>query len=160
MNDEWRQLAGSALDEVTDGAIVRQSIVVEQYLPPDGSLRIQADAFARECIHTLYGQSLAEGLRRFGFNKGVACLGGDDAHRGGTIDVTYPGPVISNTRAVEAAAVAGERESTTHAPLPPGGMGILVSALGSDPRPGCPSPGRPTREKVRCYTPPADDLMP
>ena len=93
-NGEWRRFSGAALDEIVDGSTVAQAIVIDQYLPADGSLRIQADAFARECIQTAYGQSLAKGLERLGLNKGILCLGADEAHAAGRIDVTYAGPTF------------------------------------------------------------------
>lgn len=97
VNGEWRRFAGAALDEIVDGSTVTQSIVVDQYLPADGALRVQADAFARECIQTAYGQSLAAGVARFGLLKGILCLGADEAHAAGRIDVTYPGPEFGAT---------------------------------------------------------------
>ena len=93
-NGEWRRFSGAALDDIVDGSTVAQSIVIDQFLLADGSLRIQADAFARECIQTAYGQSLAKGLERLGLNKGILCLGADEAHTAGKIDVTYPGPTF------------------------------------------------------------------
>jgi hypothetical protein len=93
-NGEWRRFSGAALDDVVDGSTVTQPIVFDQFLPADGSLRIQADAFARECIQTAYGQSLADGLARLGLTKGIACLGGEEAHAAGKIDVTYQAPTF------------------------------------------------------------------
>jgi hypothetical protein len=92
VNGEWRRFSGSALDEVVDGSVVPQSIVLEQYLAADGALRIQADAHSLDCIDTIYGHSLAEGLERFGLGKGITCLGAGTAHSAGEIDVTYSGP--------------------------------------------------------------------
>jgi hypothetical protein len=112
VNGEWRRFSGSGLDEVVDGAVVPQSIVVEEYLPADGALRVQADAFARECIHTLYGQPLADGLEQFGLIKGIQCLGLDEAHVGGRVDVTYAGPEFgageSGSQSYETRSVGGE----------------------------------------------------
>jgi hypothetical protein len=91
-NGEWRRFSGPELDTVADGSIVPQSIVLDEFLPADGTLRIQSDAFARECIQTMYGNSLANELKRLGIVKGINCLGLDERHFAGTIDVTYPGP--------------------------------------------------------------------
>jgi hypothetical protein len=92
VNGEWRRFSGSDLDQVVDGSVVPQSIVLEQYLPADGNIRIQADAYAHDCIDTVYATSLADSLVRFGLNKGIVCLGAGTAHFGGEIDMTYPGP--------------------------------------------------------------------
>jgi hypothetical protein len=92
VNGEWRRFSGSALDVVTDGSIVPQSIVLDQYLPAGGTLDVHADAFSRECIDTAYAHSLADELVRFGLLKGIQCLGADEAHSAGAVDVSYPGP--------------------------------------------------------------------
>ena len=111
-NGEWRRFSGSALDEVVDGAIVPQALVIDEYLPADGTLRIQSDAFARECIQTMYGTSLATDLVRFGLNKGILCLGADERHFAGTVDVIYPGPDfgvgVSGTQVYETYSTGGE----------------------------------------------------
>jgi hypothetical protein len=112
VNGEWRRFSGPELDTVTDGSIVPQSIVLDQYLPAGGALAVHADAFARECIDTAYAHSLADGLARYGLLKGIQCLGADEAHSGGAVDVSYPGPDFgagpSGTQTYETQSVGGE----------------------------------------------------
>jgi len=92
VNGEWRRYTGAALDDVATGSTIPQSLVFEQYLPTTGSLRVQADAFADECIDTAYGHSLADGLKRLGLDKGILCVGADGSHDAGRVDETYPAP--------------------------------------------------------------------
>jgi hypothetical protein len=92
VNGEWRRFSGSDLDTVADGDVIGQAITYDQYLAPDGELRVQADAFSRECINTRYGQSLASGLDRLGLQKGIICIGADESHSGGAIDEMYAAP--------------------------------------------------------------------
>jgi len=112
VNGEWRRYSGPALDDVVDGSVVPQAITYEQYLPADGALRVQADAFARECINSAYAHSLADGLKRYGLTKGLICLGGDESHAAGRIDVTYPGPDFGagpgGTQTYETQSTGGE----------------------------------------------------
>ncbi len=89
VNGEWTELTG--LDDVDSGASFPQAIVVDQYLPDDGSLHVEAVTRAHECINTMYAKSLAEGLVELGFNKGVICLA-TEARDPGAIDVTYGAP--------------------------------------------------------------------
>src|SRR5262245_39464591 len=84
MNGEWRQLPGLA--GVQGPTVVPYDLVLDQYLPPDGTLRLQADGFSRECIDAMYGTSLAFGLQQLGLVKGLQCLA-STAHRPGSIDV-------------------------------------------------------------------------
>jgi hypothetical protein len=111
VNGEWRRFSGPELDEVVDGSIVPQSIVVDQFLRAGGTLRIQGDAFARECIQTAYANSLATELQHFGLTKGLVCLGADEAHAAGKLDVTYPGPdfgAAAGTQTYETQSTGGE----------------------------------------------------
>jgi hypothetical protein len=121
-NGEWRRFSGSGLDQVVDGSIVPQALVVEEYLPADGGLRIQSDAFALECIQTLYGKSLATDLTRFGLSKGILCLGADERHFAGTIDVTYPGPDFG-------AGVAGPQPYETQSTGGQGGTCSITTSI-------------------------------
>jgi hypothetical protein len=89
VNGEWQELAG--LDTVSTGDVVPETLVYDQYLPPDGAVHLVADGAAHECVDTMYGKSLATGLAALGFTKGLACLN-STAHRPGTIDVSYLGP--------------------------------------------------------------------
>jgi hypothetical protein len=92
VNGEWRRFAEVPLAHAATGDVIPQSITFDQYLPADGTLRVQADAFARDCIDTAYGQPLADGLTRLGLSKGIICLGAGTAHPAGKVDVTYAGP--------------------------------------------------------------------
>jgi hypothetical protein len=89
VDGEWQELAG--LSSVSTGDVVRQSLGWDQYLPPDGALRLLANGVGHECIDVMYGQSLAADLAILGLNEGLACLG-SVAHAAGAIDVSYPGP--------------------------------------------------------------------
>src|SRR5262249_16718179 len=113
VNGEWRRFTGAALDQVSDGAVVAQSATWDQYLASDGKLRVQADAYAKDCIDTAYGQPLSDGVAHLGLVKGILCLGDGTAHPAGRVDVTYPGPDF-------AAGSAGTQ--TSHAQCP-GGQG-------------------------------------
>jgi hypothetical protein len=117
VNGEWRRFTGAVLDHVDSGDTLAQSIVVEQYLPADGALRVQADAFSRECINTSYGTSLADSLARLGLVKGLVCLGADESHAAGKIDVSSPGPDFG----------AGPGGSTTYETRSVGGEGGTCS---------------------------------
>jgi hypothetical protein len=117
VNGEWRRFTGPVLDHVGSGDTLAQSIVMEQQLPADGTVRIQADAFARECINSVYGTSLAADLERFGLGKGLVCLGADEAHAAGKIDVSYPGADFG----------AGPSGSTTYETQSIGGEGGTCS---------------------------------
>ena len=92
VNGEWRRFSGPALDQVADGSVVLQAVVLDQFLPATGALRVQGDAYARDCIDTTYGQSLADGVNTLGLANGIVCLGAGGAHPAGRIDETYPGP--------------------------------------------------------------------
>ena len=111
-NGEWRRFSGPDLESVHDGDVIGQSITWDQYLESDGELRVQADAFAKDCIDTAYGQSLADGVKRLGLNKGIICLGAGTAHPAGRIDVTYPGPDFgtgtAGTQTYETQSTGGE----------------------------------------------------
>ncbi|MGH7894662.1 MAG: hypothetical protein ACREQL_08330, partial [Candidatus Binatia bacterium] len=111
-NGEWRRYSGTSLDDVVSGSMVPLSIGFDQYLPANGVLRLQADAFARECINTAYGHSLADGLKRYGLLKGLQCLGLDESHAAGKIDEIYPGPAFgagpAGTQTYETESTGGE----------------------------------------------------
>ena len=111
-NGEWRRFSGPDLEAVHDGDVIGQSITWDQYLESGGELRVQADAFAKDCIDTAYGQSLADGVKRLGLNKGIICLGAGTAHPAGRIDVTYPGPDFgagpAGTQTYETQSTGGE----------------------------------------------------
>ena len=112
VDGEWRRFSGTALDAVDDGSIIPQAITFDQYLPAGGALRLQADAFARECIDTAYGQPLKAGLQRLGLLKGIQCLGLDESHAAGKIDVSYSGPDFGagslGTQTYETQSIGGE----------------------------------------------------
>lgn len=112
VNGEWRRFTGPVLDQVDSGATLAQSIVTEQFLPAGGALHLQADAFSRECINSAYGQPLSAGLERLGLIKGLLCLGADESHAAGKIDVSYPGPDfgagVSGSTTYETQSVGGE----------------------------------------------------
>ena len=92
VNGEWRRFTGAALDRVSDGDVIAQTASWDQYLPRDGALRVQADAYAKDCIDATYGHPLSEGVAHLGLVKGILCLGAGTAHPAGRVDVTYPGP--------------------------------------------------------------------
>jgi hypothetical protein len=89
VNGEWQELQG--LDDVSTGDVVPQDVVFDQYLPPDGVLRLQVDGAARECVTSMYGKSLGDDLLELGLSHGIDCLNSTE-HSPGTVDVTYPGP--------------------------------------------------------------------
>jgi len=89
VNGEWAEFAG--LDDVDSGETFPQSIVFDQYLPASASLHLEATTRSHECIDSMYGKSLADGLVELGFNKGVLCLA-TNARDPGAIDVTYAAP--------------------------------------------------------------------
>lgn len=89
VNGEWTEFTG--LESVDSGGHYPQAIVVDQYLPSTASLHIESVVRAHECIDTMYGKSLAQGLTELGFNKGVLCLA-SEARDPGFIDVTFPAP--------------------------------------------------------------------
>ncbi len=89
VNGEWQSFSG--LDVVNTGDEIPQTVVFDQYLPQDGSVHLEMNGVAHECVDTLYGKSLADDLAAFGFTKGLSCLN-STAHPAGSIDVTYPGP--------------------------------------------------------------------
>ena len=112
VDGEWRRFTGAALDAVHDGDVIPQSITWDQYVPSDGALRVQADAFGKDCIDTAYGQSLADGVKRLGLNEGIICLGAGTSHAAGKIDATYPGPDFgagpAGTQTYETQSTGGE----------------------------------------------------
>jgi hypothetical protein len=112
VDGEWRRYTGPDLDHVDDGSIIPLAITLEQYLPDDGELRIQADAFSRDCIDTAYGQPLKAGLDRLGLLKGIQCLGLGTSHPAGKVDVSYAGPDFgagpAGTQTYETQSVGGE----------------------------------------------------
>ncbi len=89
VNGEWAELTG--LDSVDSGTTYPQAIVFDQYLPAGASVHVEATTRSHECIDSMYGRSLAQGLVELGFNKGVLCLA-TEARDPGTIDVTYADP--------------------------------------------------------------------
>lgn len=108
VNGEWGELTG--LGSVDTGNVIPQTTVFDQYLTADGAVHVVANGVARECVDTLYGQSLATSLLQFGFSKGLACLN-STAHPAGTIDVSYPGPDFGTGGAAmdyETASVGGQ----------------------------------------------------
>jgi hypothetical protein len=112
INGEWRRFSGSELGSVLDGAVIGQSIVADQYLAAGGEVRVQADAFARDCIDTAYGKALADGVERYGLQKGIVCLGAGTSHAAGTIDESYVGPDFGagslGTQTYETQSTGGE----------------------------------------------------
>ncbi len=112
VDGEWRRFTGAAFDTVDDGSVLPVAITLDEYLPDDGELRIQADAFARDCIDTAYGQPLKAGLDRLGLLKGIQCLGLGTSHAAGKVDVTYKGPDFgagsAGTQTYETQSTGGE----------------------------------------------------
>jgi hypothetical protein len=112
VDGEWRRYTGPDLDHVDDGSIIPLAITLDQYLPDDGELRIQGDAFSRDCIDTAYGQPLKAGLDRLGLLKGIQCLGLGTSHPAGKVDVSYAGPDFgagpAGTQTYETQSVGGE----------------------------------------------------
>ena len=110
-NGEWRRFTGAALDRVRDGDVIAQSTTWDEYLASDGKLRVQADAYAKDCIDTAYGHPLSEGVAHLGLVKGILCLGSGTSHPAGKIDVTYPGLDFgagSGTQTYETESTGGE----------------------------------------------------
>lgn len=89
VNGEWREI--QHLESVDSGDRIEQAIVWDHYLPPDGSIRIEANGSAAACIDTLFGKSLATSIRELGLNEGVRCLL-TSARNPGVLDVSYEGP--------------------------------------------------------------------
>jgi hypothetical protein len=89
VNGEWQRLTG--LDTATTGSVLAQDLVYDQYLPPDGGVRVVANGAARECVDTMYGKSLATDIAELGFTNGTTCLA-STSHNAGTVDVSYAGP--------------------------------------------------------------------
>ncbi len=112
VDGEWRRFPDASLTTVHDGDVIAQSITWDQYLEPDGALRVQADAFAKDCIDTTYGHALADGVQKLGLTKGIICLGAGTSHAAGRIDATYPGPDFGagsgGTQTYETQSTGGE----------------------------------------------------
>lgn len=89
VNGEWQELVG--LESVDTGDVLPQALVYDQYLPPDGTVHLEATGRSHECVDTMYGKSLATGLVELGFGKGVLCLASGARHPG-DVDVIHPGP--------------------------------------------------------------------
>ncbi|HEY2773868.1 MAG TPA: hypothetical protein VGK20_07435 [Candidatus Binatia bacterium] len=104
VNGQWQKLTG--LDSVTQPTIaggsfsIPQAQVYDQFLPSDGSLRIQAHGVSKECVDAMLGKAIATDLVEQGLTKGLDCLtsrghtsfGGSQSHSPGRIDQTYAGP--------------------------------------------------------------------
>jgi hypothetical protein len=122
INGEWQYFTG--LDTVHSGDVIPQTVVYDQYLQANDAVHLEMNGVSHECVDTLYGQSLADSLVKFGFVKGMACLN-STAHSPGAIDVTYAGPDfgagVGGSTDYQTQSVGGEgghcSMTTTHACL-------------------------------------------
>jgi hypothetical protein len=89
VNGEWQELAG--LQTVNTGDTITQTLVYDQYLPPDGAVHLQIDGKSHECIDSMYGKPLSQGLLELGLTKGILCLA-TEARSVGALDLSYAGP--------------------------------------------------------------------
>lgn len=125
VNGEWQELAGIAAVETGD--VIPQTLVYEQYLPPDGALHLEVNGAAEECIATMYGKSLATDLDELGLFKGVDCLA-SEARSPGAIDLTFSGAdfgagdheTVSAGGAGGACSVSTDRKCVVDADCPSG----------------------------------------
>ncbi len=89
MNGEWRELSG--LEDVDADEVLPQSVVIDQYLPANGSLEVVADGAAEDCINRIFGQSLKRDKDTLGFDGGLLCLM-SAPHDAGSVRASYTGP--------------------------------------------------------------------
>jgi hypothetical protein len=86
---EWQWMTG--LDSVSDGAMIPQNNVFDQYYPADGKLEIVAEGTSEACIDTLFGKSIQGMLQELGFSDMLNCIQTTPSTPG-DVDITYPGP--------------------------------------------------------------------
>lgn len=89
VNGEFQEFTG--LETVAAGDVKPQQLVFDQYLRSDASLVLYADTRAHECIDSMYGKPLSQGLMDLGLSKGLQCLA-TNARNPGEVNATYPGP--------------------------------------------------------------------
>jgi hypothetical protein len=89
MNGQWQELVG--LGSVSTNDVIPEGLVFDQYLPAAGAAHFLVNGRSHECIDTMYGKSLADGIVQLGITKGIACLATNARDPGG-IDVTYAAP--------------------------------------------------------------------
>jgi hypothetical protein len=89
VNGEFTELSG--LSSVSTDEVIAQTIVSDQYLPADGSLRVFANGIAEECIQTMFNKPLHTDIQELGLANGLSCLT-STPHPAGVVDVSYPGP--------------------------------------------------------------------
>jgi hypothetical protein len=92
VNGEWQTFVG--LDTVANGQSYAQGLVYEQYLPPDGTLRLQVDGTSSSCIDTLFNRAIRMSIAEIGSaGDFVNCLMTSNPSIG-DLDVSYPGPTF------------------------------------------------------------------
>jgi hypothetical protein len=108
VNGEWQELDG--LSAVNTGDVIPQSLVYEQYLPVDGTLRIVADGVSENCISTMFGKALFTDQSDLGIGGVIACLMSVPRNPG-KVDIAYSGPTFgagSSAMDYETAGVGGD----------------------------------------------------
>ena len=70
---------------------VAESFKFDEFVPPTGSIHLKVTGHSLNCLNTLYGTNLVDGLNEFGLTPGATCLAAG-SHDPGAIDITYNGP--------------------------------------------------------------------
>jgi hypothetical protein len=98
VNGDWVKLTG--LDGLDGGTpamtAIKEKFKFKEYVPSDGAVHIFTLGHSLNCIDSLYGHNLIDGLNTFGLTAGANCLLGSDADPG-RIDVRHTGAGFTTT---------------------------------------------------------------
>ena len=70
---------------------IPESFKFDEYVPPTGAIHIKATGHSLNCLSTLFGHNLQDGLQEFGLTLGATCLNAG-SKGAGTVEVTHNGP--------------------------------------------------------------------
>jgi hypothetical protein len=112
VNGDWIQFSG--LDAVTVPVSAPQKFKFDEYVAADGAIHIATTGHVLNCIDTLYGTNLIDGLNTYGLTIGANCLLEGMDPDPGRIDVTLTGPTFTTaTGSATTCSTAGKLSTCT-----------------------------------------------
>ena len=112
VNGDWIKFAG--LDAVTVPLSAPQKFKFDEYVPADGALHIATTGHVLNCIDTLYGTNLIDGLNTYGLTIGANCLLEGMDPDPGRVDVALTGSTFSTpTGSATTCSTAGKVSTCT-----------------------------------------------
>ncbi|MBI3783839.1 MAG: hypothetical protein HY270_10595 [Deltaproteobacteria bacterium] len=75
---------------------ITESFTFNEYVPPMGAIHLKVSGRSLNCLNTLFGGNLKDGLATYGLGGGAGCLNAGSTDPG-TIDLTLNGPNFGTT---------------------------------------------------------------